>query len=73
MKEKEQDKFFFISIETLTKKKKHPYYMIYRTTNEKIYFLPLRENKTYLKDIIKFLTKKLVSKTINISFKVFKT
>lgn len=47
--------------------------MIYRTTNEKIYFLPFRENKTYLKDIIKFLTKKLVSKTINISFKVFKT
>lgn len=65
MKEKIYNQVFFISIETLTKEKEYPY--------EKIYFLSLRENKTYLKDIKNFLTKKLVSKTINISFKVFKT
>ncbi|RYA22352.1 hypothetical protein CRU96_13665 [Malaciobacter halophilus] len=65
MKEKEYNQVFFISIKISTKEKEYPY--------EKIYFLPLKENKTYLKDIIKFLTKKLVSKTINISFKVFKT
>ncbi|PHO10947.1 hypothetical protein CPG37_00430 [Malaciobacter canalis] len=61
MKEKIYNQVFFISIETLTKKKEYPY--------EKIYFLPLRENKTYLKDIKKLLKKKLISKTMNLSSK----
>ncbi|WP_404317612.1 hypothetical protein [Malaciobacter canalis] len=61
MKEKEYNQVFFISIKILTKEKEYPY--------EKIYFLPLKENKTYLKDIKKLLKKKLISKTMNLSSK----
>ncbi|SKB52288.1 hypothetical protein [Malaciobacter marinus] len=61
MKEKEYNQVFFISIKISTKEKEYPY--------EKIYFLPLKENKTYLKDIKKLLKKKLISKTMNLSSK----